>query len=233
MHGSENRIYIYISLLIWGNLEKGCRYERFRLALVKRSCICKTVYYTFSQNNVISSVRKRYCALRLGLRLAEICFQSHMFSFSSKCSRSLVKTLARWKRSNLLNNLFQNEIKIKSSLYSLNNFSGVTSERCPSPRLCARASTSRLRRWRVVGNMWKIWLTWGLNHVPPVLEADVLPTCIIWPPFFQGYLKLKEMYPIRSTEVFTTRNLFKSTINAKFQSVSVVTRVYCDLFFNT
>jgi len=36
-------------------------------------------------------------------------------------------------------------------LYSLNTLSGVTSERCPSPRLCAKAHTSRLQRWRVVG----------------------------------------------------------------------------------
>jgi len=32
--------------------------------------------------------------------------------------------------------------KIKSSLYSLNTLSGVTSERCPSPRLCAKNRTS-------------------------------------------------------------------------------------------
>jgi len=31
--------------------------------------------------------------------------------------------------------------KIKSSWYSLNTLSGVTSERCPSPRLCAKAHT--------------------------------------------------------------------------------------------
>jgi len=30
--------------------------------------------YTFSKNDVISSVRKRYCALGLGLELAEITF---------------------------------------------------------------------------------------------------------------------------------------------------------------
>jgi len=36
--------------------------------------------------------------------------------------------------------------KIKSSLYSLNTLSGVTSERCPSPQLCAKAHTSRLQR---------------------------------------------------------------------------------------
>jgi len=39
---------------------------------------------------------------------------------------------------------FQKKIKFKSLLYSLNTLSGVTSERCPSPRLCARADTSRL-----------------------------------------------------------------------------------------
>jgi len=34
---------------------------------------------------------------------------------------------------------WQNHQKIKSLLYSLNTLSGVTSEWCPSPRLCARA----------------------------------------------------------------------------------------------
>jgi len=46
--------------------------------------------------------------------------------------------------------------KIKSLLHSLNTLSGVTSERCPIPRPCARAHTSRLQRWRVVGNVWEI-----------------------------------------------------------------------------
>jgi len=48
--------------------------------------------YTFSKNDVISSVQKRYCALALGLELrlglAEIRFQSNVFS--SKCSRSVL-----------------------------------------------------------------------------------------------------------------------------------------------
>jgi len=35
-----------------------------------------------------------------------------------------------------------NHKKINSSLYSLNILSGVTSERCPSPRLCAKALTT-------------------------------------------------------------------------------------------
>jgi len=48
-------------------------------------------------------------------------------------------------------------IQKKSSVYSLNTISGVMSERCPSPRLCVRAHTSRLQRWRVVGNVWEIW----------------------------------------------------------------------------
>jgi len=51
---------------------------------------------------------------------------------------------------------FVTKFVIKSSLYSLNTFSGVTSERCPSLRLCARAHTSRLQRWRVVDNVWEI-----------------------------------------------------------------------------
>jgi len=47
--------------------------------------------------------------------------------------------------------------KIKSLLYSLITLSGFTSERYPSPRLCARDHTSRLQRWRVVGNVREIW----------------------------------------------------------------------------
>jgi len=46
--------------------------------------------------------------------------------------------------------------KIKPSLYSFNTFSDVTSERCPTPQLCVRANTSRLQRWRVVGNVLEI-----------------------------------------------------------------------------
>jgi len=45
--------------------------------------------------------------------------------------------------------------KIKSGLYSLRTLSGLTSEWCPSLRLCVRAHTSRLQRWRVVGNVVK------------------------------------------------------------------------------
>jgi len=41
-------------------------------------------------------------------------------------------------------------------LYSLNTLSGVTSERCPTPQFCIRAHTSRLQRWRVVGNVLEI-----------------------------------------------------------------------------
>jgi len=49
------------------------------------------VLYTFLKNDVISSVRKHYCALELevelGLVLAEIRFRSNMFL--SKYSRSV------------------------------------------------------------------------------------------------------------------------------------------------
>jgi len=37
---------------------------------------------TISKNNVISTVRKRYCALGLGLGLAEIPFRSNVFRAS-------------------------------------------------------------------------------------------------------------------------------------------------------
>jgi len=53
--------------------------------------------------------------------------------------------------------LFQkqsNQIFILLALY-LFGVSGVKSERCPSSWLCARAHTSRLQRWRVVGNVWE------------------------------------------------------------------------------
>jgi len=50
----------------------------------------------------------------------------------------------------------KHQIKNKSLLYSLNKLSGVTSERCPSPKLYARAHTSRLQQWLVVGNVWEI-----------------------------------------------------------------------------
>jgi len=47
---------------------------------------------------------------------------------------------------------FGQQTKIKNQFfikYSLNTLSGVTSQQCPSPRLCARSYTSRLQRWRV------------------------------------------------------------------------------------
>jgi len=50
-----------------------------------------------------------------------------------------------------------NKIKKKTNLHYARLIFGVTSERCPSPRLCAKAYTSRLWRWRVVGNVWEIW----------------------------------------------------------------------------
>jgi len=60
--------------------------------------------------------------------------------------------------------------KIKPLLYSFNILTG---ERCPSPRLCARAHTSRLQRWRVGGNVWEIWSALDLHPVPPVPEAAI------------------------------------------------------------
>jgi len=48
--------------------------------------------------------------------------------------------------------------KIKSSLYSLYSLSCVTSERCPSPRLCARAGHTLkvaevASRWQRMGDL--------------------------------------------------------------------------------
>jgi len=62
--------------------KRGCRQQ-------KRGCRQPTytgkhitevsVSYTCSKNDVISSVRKHYCALGLGLGLAELCFRSNIF----------------------------------------------------------------------------------------------------------------------------------------------------------
>jgi len=47
--------------------------------------------------------------------------------------------------------------KIKSSLYSFNTLLGVMSERCPSPRLCAKAYTIKVATvvscWQRVGDL--------------------------------------------------------------------------------
>jgi len=70
---------------------------------------------------------------------------------------------------------FKKKNKIKSSLYSLDTLSGVTSERCPTPRLCTRTNISRLQQWRVVCSVWEICSARHLNPIPPAPEADVLP----------------------------------------------------------
>jgi len=47
--------------------------------------------------------------------------------------------------------------KIKSLLYSLNTLSGVTSERCPSPRVCAKDNTIKVAtvasHWQRMGDL--------------------------------------------------------------------------------
>jgi len=65
--------------------------------------------------------------------------------------------------------------QIKLLLYSLIIFSGVTSERCPSPRLCARAHTSTLQRWRFIGNVWEIWS--ARNLTPYLLHQKQTSVC--------------------------------------------------------
>jgi len=70
-------------------------------------------------------------------------------------------------------NLQKTKLK-KFSLYSLNTLSGVTSEQCPSPRLCARDHTSNVaavaNRWQrvrdLIGSRFK-------PHIPPVPEVKV------------------------------------------------------------
>jgi len=58
-----------------------------------------------------------------------------------------------------INNSYYSKIKskTKSLLCSLNTLSGVTSERCPSPQLCATAHTSKAAvvasHWQQVGNL--------------------------------------------------------------------------------
>jgi len=51
--------------------------------------------------------------------------------------------------------------KIKSSLYSLNTFSGVTSEGAHLRGFAPRPIQSRLQRWRVVGNASTRKFFWG------------------------------------------------------------------------
>jgi len=48
-----------------------------------------------------------------------------------------------------------------------------TSEWFPTPRLCARAHTSRLQRWLVVGNVWEICSARDLSPIPPSSETEL------------------------------------------------------------
>jgi len=65
--------------------------------------------------------------------------------------------------------------KIKSSLYSLNTLSGVTSEWCPSPLLCTKVHTIKIAmvasRWQCMGDL----IGSGLNPIPPAPEVNILP----------------------------------------------------------
>jgi len=51
---------------------------------------------------------------------------------------------------------------IQIFIYSLNILSGVTSERCPSPRLCASAHTSSLQRWQLKSLQSVFQFTWNV-----------------------------------------------------------------------
>jgi len=62
---------------------------------------------------------------------------STIFSSTSSSTNFRVRVEYRKK-------FFKKKIKIKSFLYRLNTFQGVTSERCASPRLCARPTLQRL-----------------------------------------------------------------------------------------
>jgi len=69
--------------------------------------------------------------------------------------------------------------QIKSSLYLLNTLSGVMSERCPSPRLCAKAHTIKVAtvasRWQgdLIGS--------GFESHTSRTRSERLITCAIWP----------------------------------------------------
>jgi len=72
--------------------------------------------------------------------------------------------------------------KIKSSLYSLNALSGVTSERCPTPRLYARAHikvAAVASRWQRVGDL----IGSGFEPYTSRTRSRRLTTstCTIWP----------------------------------------------------
>jgi len=65
--------------------------------------------------------------------------------------------------------------EIKSSLYSLNTLSGVTSERCPSQQLCAKAHTIKVAtvagHWQRMGDL----IGSGFEPHNPAPKANVLP----------------------------------------------------------
>jgi len=71
--------------------------------------------------------------------------------------------------------------KIKSSLYSINTLSGVTSERCPSPQLCAKAHTIKVAtvasRWQRVGDL----IDSGCEPHTSRTRGERLTTCAVWP----------------------------------------------------
>jgi len=74
-----------------------------------------------------------------------------------------------------------NKYNIKSSLYSFNTLSGVMSERCPSPRLCARENTSKVAavasRWQRVGDL----IGSGFESHTFRTRSEPLTTCTICP----------------------------------------------------
>jgi len=79
------------------------------------------------------------------------------------------------------------KIKIKSLLFSLNTLSGVTSERYPSLRLCAKAHTFKVAtvasRWQRVGNLI------GSGFEPHT--SRIQPVCLIVNLTYQDRQKFK------------------------------------------
>jgi len=81
--------------------------------------------------------------------------------------------------------------EIKSSLYSLNTLSGVTSERCSSPWLCAKAHTINVAtmasHWQRMGDL----ISSGFEPHTSRTRSECLNTCVIWSVFLYNNLVLK------------------------------------------
>jgi len=114
----------------------------------------------------------------------------------------------------MTNKIANQNQKFKYSLFSLYALLGVTSVRCPSPRPCARAHTSRLQRWRVIGNVWDIWSVRNLNPIPPAPEADVLPLNVPSGRYQQKWeiSLVRKLLRLRRLKIFSKKKLVHFTL---------------------